>query len=48
MDASDEFARQMHRLADSLFGGVVGQGARAVDNAKVFKLGPIKIRSGGS
>ncbi len=45
VDASDEFARQMNRLADTLFGSIVGQGAKAVDNSKVFKLGPIKIRS---
>lgn len=44
MDASDEFARQANRLADALFGSVVGQ-AKPVDNAKVFKFGPIKIRS---
>jgi arsenite/tail-anchored protein-transporting ATPase len=47
MDASDEFARQMNRLADTLFGSVVGQGEKAIDNSKVFKIGPIKIRSGG-
>lgn len=45
VDASDEFARQMNRLADTLFGSVVGQGAKALDNSKVFRLGPIKIRS---
>jgi len=45
MDASDEFARQMNRLADTLFGSIVGQGTKPVDTAKVFKLGPLKIRS---
>lgn len=48
MDASDEFARQMNLLADALFGSVVGQGGKAIDNSKVFKLGPLKIRSGST
>jgi len=47
LDASDEFARPIHRIADAMFGTVVaGNGAKA-DGGKVWSLGPIKIRSKG-
>jgi cellulose biosynthesis protein BcsQ len=44
LDASDEFARPIHRVADALFGNVAGQTAKP-DSGKVWKLGPIKIKS---
>jgi arsenite/tail-anchored protein-transporting ATPase len=48
LDASDEFARPIHRLADMLFGGstagnVASQGQR--ESGQVLRLGPIKIRT---
>lgn len=48
LDASDEFARPIHRLADMLFGGstagnAASQGQR--ESGQVLRLGPIKIRT---
>lgn len=43
LEASDEFARPVHRLADGLFGNVAP--TAKVDGGKVWKLGPLKIRS---
>jgi cellulose biosynthesis protein BcsQ len=48
LDASDEFARPIHRLADMLFGGSISgnvalQGQR--ETGQVLRLGPIKIRT---
>ena len=44
LDASDEFARPIHRITDALFGNVAGQTAKP-DGGKVWSFGPIKIRS---
>lgn len=44
MDASDEFARPIHKLADMLFGGAVGVPAQK-DGGRALSLGPIKIRT---
>jgi arsenite/tail-anchored protein-transporting ATPase len=48
LDASDEFARPIHRLADMLFGGAMGDGQSSSnqrDAGNVIKLGPLKIRT---
>ncbi|MEP0805821.1 MAG: ParA family protein [Chloroflexota bacterium] len=44
LDASDEFARPILKLADMLFGNVVGAPAQP-DTAKTVRFGPIKIRT---
>lgn len=42
LDAADEFARPIHKLADMLFGQAVGAAAKPDGNFK--RLGPLKIR----
>lgn len=44
LDAADEFARPIHRLAEMLFGQTVGAAAPAAD-AGTLRLGPLKIRT---
>lgn len=48
LDASDEFARPIHRLADALFGGAGSSATGAAaqrETGNVIKLGPLKIRT---
>lgn len=48
LDASDEFARPLHKLADMLFGGATGLSASSRnqrETGKVINLGPLKIRT---
>ena len=48
LDASDEFARPIHRLADMLFGGAITSGSASNnqrETGSVLKLGPLKIRT---
>lgn len=44
LDASDEFARPIHRLSEMLFGGVVVPVGQVVDDG-IFRIGPLKIRT---
>jgi hypothetical protein len=43
LDASDDFARPIHRLSEMLFGGSVLPAGRKEEG--VFSLGPLKIRT---
>ncbi len=45
LDASDDFARPIHRLSEMLFGGVVVPVGQAVKEDGIFRLGPLKIRT---
>jgi hypothetical protein len=45
LDASDEFARPIHRLSEMLFGGVVVPVGQVVKEAGVMQIGPLKIRT---
>ncbi len=50
LDASDEFARPIHKLADILFGHATGASASTSANnggRKIISLGPLKIKTGG-
>ena len=45
LEASDEFARPIHNIAEMLFGSTVGVNARNNDSGRtVKKFGPLKIR----
>ena len=44
LEASDEFARPIHGLADMLFGQTIGSEARLDRDKKVKRFGPLKIR----
>lgn len=44
LDASDEFARPVHRIADALFGGAALPQTSS-SNDGVLRLGPLKIRT---
>jgi hypothetical protein len=44
LDASDEVARPIHRLAEALFGGIAA--APQGKDAGVMRIGPLKIRTG--
>ncbi len=46
LDASDEFARPVHRLADGLFGNVAP--TAKVESGKVWKLGPFTVKGKGN
>jgi cellulose biosynthesis protein BcsQ len=45
LDASDDFARPIHRLSEMLFGGVVMPVGEAATNDGIFRIGPLKIRT---
>ena len=45
LDASDDFARPIHRLSEMLFGGVVVPVGQTAKEDGVFRLGPLKIRT---
>lgn len=45
LDASDEFARPIHRIGDALFGGAATPVTVAKRNEGVIQLGPLKIRT---
>ena len=45
LDASDDFARPIHRLSEMLFGGVVVPVGQTVKEDGIFRLGPLKIRT---
>jgi len=45
LDASDDFARPIHRLSEMLFGGVVVPVGQAIKEEGIFRLGPLKIRT---
>ncbi|MBK8781687.1 MAG: hypothetical protein IPO22_07725 [Anaerolineales bacterium] len=45
LDASDDFARPIHRLSEMLFGGVVVPVGEAAKNDGIFRIGPLKIRT---
>ncbi|MBT7072358.1 MAG: ParA family protein [Anaerolineae bacterium] len=44
LEASDEFARPIHSLAEMLFGQTVGASASGSSNDKIKRFGPLKIR----
>ena len=44
LEASDEFARPIHNLAEMLFGQTVGASASGSSNDKIKRFGPLKIR----
>ncbi|MBT7071905.1 MAG: hypothetical protein HN975_13560, partial [Anaerolineae bacterium] len=45
LEASDEFARPIHNIAEMLFGSTVGANARNNGSGRtVKKFGPLKIR----
>ena len=45
LDASDDFARPIHRLSEMLFGGVVVPVGEAARNEGIFRIGPLKIKT---
>ena len=45
LDASDEFARPIHRLSEMLFGGVVVPVGQIAKDDGVIHFGPLKIRT---
>jgi cellulose biosynthesis protein BcsQ len=45
LDASDDFARPIHRLSEMLFGGVVVPVGQTAKDDGVFHFGPLKIRT---
>lgn len=46
LDSSDEFARQIHKVADLLFGGAGhGNPGQNRDTGKIVKIGPLNIRT---
>jgi hypothetical protein len=44
LDASDEVARPIHRLAEALFGGIAALPPGQKDGS-VMQVGPLKIRT---
>ena len=45
MDAADEVARPIHRLAEMLFGGAAVQLPQKHESEHVMQFGPLKIRT---